>query len=96
MYNEGGKAKFDGPQSKFDARIDNMIGLTKILGTDDYTRLEGYLGNIKNIIGTETDNSKIATQVGSLLGVSKPLGVSFAIKSTAGRIAGSSIYDRFD
>lgn len=96
MYNDGGKAKFSGPQSKFDARIDNMIGLTKILGTDDYAQLESYLGNIKNIIGTESDKSTIAIQVKNLLGIDKSLGVSFAIKSTAGRINRIGIYDRFD
>ena len=96
MYNDGGKAKFNGPKAKFDARIDNMIGLTKILGTDDYLQLESYLGNIKNIIGTESDNSKIVTQVANLLGITKPLEISYAIKSTAGRTTGTGIYDRFD
>ena len=96
MYNDKGKAKFDGPKAKFDARIDNMIGLTKILGTDDYLQLESYLGNIKNIIGTEPDNSKIVTQVANLLGITKPLEISYAFKSTAGRTTKEGIYDRFD
>ena len=73
-----------------------MIGLTKILGTDDYLQLESYLGNIKNIIGTEPDNSKIVTQVANLLGITKPLEISYAIKSTAGRTTGTGVYDRFD
>lgn len=96
MYNDKGKAKFDGPQAKFDARIDNMIGLTKILGIDSYYQLEGYLGNIKNIIGTEPDNSKIVTEVAKLLRINKPLKISYAIKSTAGRTVKTGIYDRFD
>ena len=96
MYNDRGKAKFDGPKAKFDARIDNMIGLTKILGTDDYYQLESYLGNIKNIIGTEPDNSTIVTKVANLLRIVKPLKISYAIKSTAGRTKGTGIYDRFD
>ena len=96
MYNDRGKAKFAGPKAKFDARIDNMIGLTKILETDDYYQLESYLGNIKNIIGTESDNSTIVTKVANLLRIGKPLKISYAIKSTAGRTKGTGIYDRFD
>ena len=96
MYNDGGKAKFAGPKAKFDARIDNMIGLTKILKKDDYYQLENYLGNIKNIIGTESDNSAIVTQVANLLRINKPLKISYAIKSTAGRTNGTGIYDRYD
>ena len=95
-------------KAKFDARIDNMVGLTKLLGTDNYDKMNSLLGAIRNLIMNTEDKSQLADKVRKLvnanvadptntaLGMKGNVGVSFAIKSVGKRTKGNGKYDRFD
>lgn len=94
-----GMPQFKGPQSKFAARIDNAIGLMKLpkFSNYNYDQLETIIGQLHNIVNTETNNSNLANQVKSILGLSGDVNISFAIKSSAGRInSNNSKYDIYD
>lgn len=95
--NDDGSLNFKGPQEKWNERIDNAIGLSKLLGITNYDQLETVLGQIKNLINNETDNSKLASILKSALNLSGNVSVQWAIKSTAGRISSKNEkYNRFD
>jgi hypothetical protein len=95
-------------KAKFDARIDNMVGLTKLLGTDNYDKMDSLLGAIRNIIMNTEDKSDLVNKVRRLingsvnnpadtsLGMRGSVGVSFAIKSVGKRTNSNGKYDRFD
>lgn len=94
-----GMPKFNGPQNKFNARIDNAIGLMHLPKFNGYTydQLEQIIGYFHNLVNSETDNSNIASRMKQLLGLSGETKIAFAIKSSAGRITGNNpIYDRYD
>lgn len=113
-----GKAIFDNPTNdpiiakKQDQRIDNMIGLSRLLGSDNYDEMLSILGALKNIIMNTEDKSIIVDKVRKLinaritptgnatedakLGMKGNIGVSFALKSIGKRTATNGIYDRFD
>lgn len=95
--NSDGTINFKGPQEKWDQRIDNAIGLSKLLGITNYDQLETLLGQIKNLINNEPDNSELAKALKSALNLSGNVSVQWAIKSTAGRITPKDEkYNRFD
>ena len=95
-----GMPEFKGPQEKFDARIDNAIGLMKLpsYSNKTYDELKEDVAYIHGLINTIDDNNILANRLQSLLGLTGTVGIEYAIKSSAGRRDNSSYpeYDRYD
>ena len=84
--NENNKLVFDMPQIVLEKRIDNGVGLSKLLGTDDYEKIKWYLGQIKGLINSQDDNAIIAQRLKQMFGLQGNVKIAYAIKSTAGEI----------
>lgn len=97
---ENGMPKFDGSEEKFNARIDNAIGLMHLPKFQNYKYddLETVLAYLHGLATTIEDNSTLAKRVKSLLGLSGNTKIEFAFKSSAGRIDTTKYkqFDRYD
>lgn len=97
---DAGKPVFKGPQEKFNARIDNAVGLMKLpsYANKTYDELKDDIAYIHGLINTIEDNNILANRLRDLLGLSGTVGVDFVIKSSAGRRDNSRYpeYDRYD
>ena len=95
-----GKPKFAGPKDKFDERIDNAIGLMHLphFANSSYDDLEKVLANLHGLVSTVDDNATLASNVKTRLALRGNVKVSFAIKSSAGRVDTSRYpqYGRYD
>lgn len=94
--NDNGSPKFNGPQSKFDARIDNGVGLMKLFPAWDYQTLIETLAQLRNVFN---DGNDIGPEIRKLLRIkdSDVINIRYGIKSTAGRLDGDKkLFNRFD
>ena len=95
-----GKPKFAGPKDKFDERIDNAVGLMHLphFANSSYDDLEKVLANLHGLVSTVDDNTTLASNVKTRLALRGNVKVSFAIKSSAGRVDTSRYpqYGRYD
>lgn len=91
---ENGKPKFDGPQEKFNARIDNGVGLMKLFPTWDYKSIIDTLAKLNNAF-----KDGDITTIRDILHLKNTdvINIRYGIKSTAGRLDGDKkLFNRFD
>ena len=98
---KNGKPVFKGPQEKFDARIDNAVGLMKLppFQNKTYDELKKDVAHIHGLINTIDNNAVLAKKLKEdVLYLSGDVKVEYAIKSSAGRRDNSRYpeYDRYD
>lgn len=90
MKNDNGKAVFDDDspegQARYNARIDGFVGLSRILNTDDWKELDDYFAYCRNALFTNENNADLAKDLAQVLGLSGPVNIRYALKSSAGRI----------
>lgn len=101
MKNDNGKAVFDDDspegQARHNARIDGFVGLSRILNTDDWKELDDYFAYCRNALFTNENNADLAKDLTQVLGLSGPVNIRYALKSSAGRINSSDPrYYRYD
>ena len=94
IVEENGNPKFDGPQEKFDARIDNGVGLMKLFPTWDYKSIIETLAKLNNAF-----KDGDITTIRDILHLKNTdvINIRYGIKSTAGRLDGNKkLFNRFD
>ena len=101
MKNDNGRAVFDDDtsegQARHNARIDGFVGLSRILNTDDWKELDDYFAYCRNALFTNENNADLAKDLTQVLGLSGPVNIRYALKSSAGRINSSDPrYYRYD
>lgn len=101
MKNDNGRAVFDDDspegQARHNARIDGFVGLSRILNTDDWKELDDYFAYCRNALFTNENNADLAKDLTQVLGLSGPVNIRYALKSSAGRInSPDTRYYRYD
>lgn len=101
MKNDNGRAVFDDDspegQARHNARIDGFVGLSRILNTDEWKELDDYFAYCRNALFTNENNADLAKDLTQVLGLSGPVNIRYALKSSAGRINSSDPrYYRYD
>lgn len=101
MKNDNGKAVFDDnspeSQARYNARIDGFIGLSKLLGTDDWNTLDRNFAYCRNALFANDSNSKLAKDLAYVLNLKGDVNIRYALKSSAGRYdSKDSRYYRYD
>jgi len=101
MKNDNGKAVFDDDspegQARYNARIDGFIGLSKLLGTDDWNTLDRNFAYCRNALFANDNNSKLAKDLAYVLNLKGDVNIRYALKSSAGRYdSKDSRYYRYD
>lgn len=101
MKNDNGKAVFDDDtpesQARYNARIDGFVGLSRILNTDDWKKLDDYFAYCRNALFTNESNADVAKNLADILGLTGNVNIRYALKSSAGRINSSDPrYYRYD
>lgn len=90
---------FKGPQDKFNARIDNAIGLMHLplFANANYDLLEETIADLHGLATTVDDNANLASEIKRRLDLTGNISIAFAIKSSAGRINTTALeYNRYD
>lgn len=89
MRNDSGKAVFEDntPEGKarYNARIDGFIGLSKLLDTDSWEKLDKTFAYCRNALFSEKNNSELAEDLKDALNLSGNVNIRYALKSSAGR-----------
>lgn len=101
MKNDNGRAVFDDDtpesQARHDARIDGFVGLSRILNTDDWKKLNDYFAYCRNALFTNESNADVVKYLANILGLTDNVNIRYALKSSAGRINSSDPrYYRYD
>lgn len=95
-----GKPVFKGSKAKFNARIDNAVGLMHLPLFQNYTydQLEETISYLHGLATTVDNNAQLAKDMKVQLGLKGNVTVNFAFKSSAGRIdtGQNTQYDRYD
>ena len=79
-----GQIKYRGSAQTWNARIDSMIGLSKITGATDYDMLNSMLGQLKNDLNNDTKAEVAQSFNDAFYGGQGVTTVDFAFKSTSG------------